>query len=82
MAQTIADALDAIFDELHAIRAQMRALPDLDEELGIPNDPDSATGQQWHALFEKHTALSRRAAHLVNHHIDGQPPHPNDHAKE
>lgn len=71
MAESIADVLDAIFDELHAIKAQMRALPDLDEELGVPNNPDSATGQQWNALFEKHTALARRAARLVNDHIDG-----------
>lgn len=81
MAESIADVLDAIFDELHAIEAQMRALPDLDEELGVPNNPDSATGQQWNALFEKHTALARRAARLVNDHIDGST-YPNDHAKE
>lgn len=82
MAESIADALDAIFDELHSIDAQMRALPDLDEELGVPNNPDSASGQEWNALFRKHTALARRAARLVHDTIDGYTPHPADHDKE
>lgn len=82
MAESIADVLDAIFDELHDIDAQMRALPDLDEELGVPNNPNSATGQQWNALFRKHTALARRAARLVHDHTDGYTPHPTNHDKE
>ena len=64
MAETTADMLEAIFDEIHAITAKMDAIPDLDK-YGIPNDLNSATGREWEALAQRRASLGMRAARIV-----------------
>lgn len=62
--KTTAEMLEEVFSEIHALEAEMKALPDLDE-FGVPNDLNSPSGREWEALFKRHTALARRAARLV-----------------
>lgn len=64
MTESVADKLEAIFDEYDAINAKMAAIPDLDK-YGIPNDLNSATGREWEALAQRSNALAMRAARIV-----------------